>query len=106
MRPIAVVSDYAGLVSVLRERAEQLDVSNEVLSDVTGLASGYVGKVLGLNGKKQLGRVSLGVVLSALGLKLAVLEDPEALERVRPRLTRRHGGPRRGYAVRVQAGSP
>ena len=39
-----------------------------------------------------------GVLLAALGLKLAVIEDPEALERVRDRLTRRslQGGAGRG----------
>ena len=55
---------------------------------MAGLTSGYVGKVIGINGKRSLGRVSLGVLLSALGLKLLVVEDPEGLARIRPRLVR------------------
>jgi hypothetical protein len=89
MRELAIVENYAQLVEALRARAEALDVSNEVLGEVSGLASGYVGKVLGVSGMKPLGRVSLGVLLAALGLKLAVLEDPEAMARMRGRLVKR-----------------
>jgi hypothetical protein len=103
MRQLAIISDYQGLIAVLRERAEQLDVSNETLDGVTGLASGYTGKIMGRKGHKPLGRLSLGLMLQALGLKLAVLEDPEQLARMRPRLTKRRGGSRRGQVVREPA---
>ena len=59
-RQLAIVSDYAGLVAVLRERAEALDVSNETLDEVCGLTSGYVGRLIGFGGTRTLGRVSLG----------------------------------------------
>jgi len=96
MRRLAVVSDYAGLVAVLRARADALNVSNLTLDDVTGLPSGYCGKVLGLKRNRTLGRLSLGLVLQSLGLRLAVLEDPEALARVKPRLEpRKHNGAHR-----------
>jgi hypothetical protein len=89
MRRLAVVSDYQGLVSALRARADELDVSNETLDATTGLASGYTSKVLGLGSGRSLGRLSLGVLLTALGLQLVVVEDPEALARVRGRLVPR-----------------
>jgi hypothetical protein len=66
-----------------------LDVSNLVLDDVTGLPSGYSGKLLSRRFRRTLGRVSLGVLLQALGVKLVVVEDPAALDRVRDRLTQR-----------------
>jgi hypothetical protein len=89
MRRIAVVSDYAELVSCLRARAEALNISNETLDGVTGLTSGYAGKLLSRRFRRTLGRVSLGVLLAALGLRLVVEEDPAALDRVRDRLTQR-----------------
>jgi hypothetical protein len=107
MRRIAVVSDYAELVAALRARAEQLAVTNETLDGVTGLASGYVGKVLGVSFAKPLGPHSLGVLLTALGLKLAILEDPEAVARMRGRLVRRHpNGAHRRVAPAGEAEAP
>jgi hypothetical protein len=87
MRRLAVVSDYSELVAALRARAEALDVSNLTLDEVTGLPSGYSGKVLGRS--QILGRLSLGLLLDALGLRLVVIEDPEVFARIAPRLERR-----------------
>jgi hypothetical protein len=98
MRPLAIVENYSQLVEVLRARAETLNVSNLVLDEVSGLPSGYCGKVLGLHPNRTLGRLSLPLLLSTLGLKLAVLSDDEQLAKMRSRLTpRRNNGPRRGY---------
>jgi hypothetical protein len=97
MRQIAVVGDYSGLIAALRDRCEALNVSNAMLDEVAGLPSGYVGHVLGVRPSRQLGRLSLGLVLGALGVKLIVAEDPEVLERVRGRLVkRRRNGRHRG----------
>jgi hypothetical protein len=104
MRLLAVFSDYADLVAGLRARAEQLDVSNATLDEVAGLPTGYGGKVLGSAGKRTLGRISLGPLLAALGAKLALIEDPEGLARMRLRLTRRSpSGMRRGKLPRCGA---
>jgi hypothetical protein len=95
-RALAVVHDYPSLIAVLRRRAEQLDISNATLDGATGLADGYVGGVLAMNGKRTLGKLSLGLLLSAMGLRLVVVEDREALKRVRPLLERRkHNGKHR-----------
>ena len=96
MRRIAVVHDYAGLVSALRERAEALNISNMTIDLTSGLQSGYTGKVLSLRPKRQLGRLSLGLMLSTLGLRLIVVEDKEQLRRVQSRLApRKHNGKHR-----------
>jgi hypothetical protein len=97
MRQLAVIGDYAGLIAALRERAEVLGVSNQTLEATAGLPAGYCGHVLGVKPSRQLGRLSLGLVLGALGVKLIVAEDPEVLERVRGRLVkRRRNGRHRG----------
>jgi hypothetical protein len=96
MRQLAVVHDYDGLIAALRQRAEALDVSNATLDAATGLADGYVGGVLAMNGKRTLGKLSLGLLLSAMGLRLVVVEDREALKRIRPLLEpRKKNGPGR-----------
>jgi hypothetical protein len=96
MRQLAVISNYRELIAVLRARAEALDVSNLTLDEISGLPSGYAGKVLSINGRRHLGPLSLPLLLDSLGLRLAVLEDEQLLAQVRSRLVnRRRGGPRR-----------
>jgi hypothetical protein len=92
MRPLATVRDYRELVLALRARADELNVSGEVLDFVTNLPDGYCRKLLAPTHIRALGRISLGVMLSALGLKLIVAEDAEAFERVKRRLTPRKNG--------------
>ena len=58
--------------------------------------------LLALEGRKSIGRLSLGPILGALGLKLAVLPDDEALAMIRHRLPT--GAPRvRSSAMRSWA---
>ena len=89
-RPIAEVHDYAGLHRVLRERAEELGISRLVLDEISGVCAGYSSKVLCSPPMKNLGAVTLGPMLGALGLKLLVTEDRAALARLatRPRRQR------------------
>jgi hypothetical protein len=87
IEPIAVVTDYNGLLAALRRRAIALNAPLEALDDLAGLPTRYVGKLLG--GKHALGRVSFGPLLGALALKLAVMPDDEALARIRHRLPAR-----------------
>jgi hypothetical protein len=96
-RRLAVVHDYAGLVAVLRARADKLDVSNLTIDEVAGLQEGYTSKLLAPNPIRRLGITSLPLVLGALGLALAVVEDREQLARIRSRLSKRSTlGRRRG----------
>jgi hypothetical protein len=86
-RPLATIREYGQLVQALRERAEELNVSRETLDAVSGLQSGYSAKLLCQI--KGVGRTSLGPLLGAMGVALVLVEDPEALAKVRPRLTQR-----------------
>jgi hypothetical protein len=78
IEPIAVVTDYDGLVTALRQRVIDLDTSLAAVDDVAGLPAYYTAKPL-RNNAKGLGRMSFGAVLGALALKLAVLPDDQAL---------------------------
>jgi len=86
---LAEVGAYDDLVAALRARAEALNVSRETLDEVAGLPSRYSSKLLSPNPIRSLGRVSLGAMLGALGVKLVLMEDGEAMEKIRSRLVKR-----------------
>jgi hypothetical protein len=86
LAPLAIVTDYLGLVTALRRRIVELGTGMESVDAVAGLPNGYASKLLSRNNKTSLGRVSMGPLLGALGLKLAVLPDDEALAKVIDRL--------------------
>jgi hypothetical protein len=83
------VTDYAGLLEVIRRRMRELNITFETLDVVSGVQLGYSSKILGPTPSKCFGPVSLGCVLGALGMKLVAVEDPEQLAKVRDRLTPR-----------------
>jgi hypothetical protein len=92
------IRSWSDLQNALRQRAEKLDVSREVLDDLSGLQSGYCAKLLSQNPVRQIGRVSLGALLGALGVKLILAEDREQMEKIRPRLQKRERSPSRKVA--------
>jgi hypothetical protein len=61
----------------------------EAVDEVAGLPVRYTSKLMSANNQTSLGRVSLGPLLGALALKLAVVPDQDALARVRHRLLAR-----------------
>jgi hypothetical protein len=84
IEPIAVVTDYDGLITALRQRAIALNTPLEAIDHVAGLPARYTTKLLGKT--KVLGPMSLGAMLGALALKLAVMPDDDALAKLRHRL--------------------
>jgi hypothetical protein len=69
--------DYAGMRDALRQRVEQLNVSRSCLDNVAGLASGYAGKILAPYSSKKIGGMSLGLLVQAAGLKMALVDNPD-----------------------------
>lgn len=98
-RVIATVTDYNGLLAALRLRANELQVAGETLDDVCGLPTRYVAKLLGPKPVRRIGMLSLGSLLGALGLALAVVEDAETMQRYGDRLTKRNGSAVRAGTV-------
>lgn len=93
MNALAEIGDYAELIQALRARAVERRISLQsiTLHQVAGLADRYFSKVLAPDGtpahkKRHLGRVSLGPALAVLGVKLILVECPEALARYAHRL--------------------
>jgi hypothetical protein len=83
------IRSYADLVRALRERKEQLDVSFATIEDVSGLQSGHCSKLMSPRPSKLFGKLSLGLILQTLGMRLVLVEDKEAMARIRSRLTPR-----------------
>jgi len=92
-RALATVRDYDGMIAAIRARMLEIGVTNETVDALTGLAGGYVGKLLAPSRIRNLGPHSLGAMLQSLGLKLIVVEDAETSKKMRPRWTQRKKAP-------------
>jgi hypothetical protein len=90
LRHIAVVRDYDALIAAFRERADEIMLTRVQLDEaMKTLPDGYAAKLLAPVPVKGLGRISLGPMLQALGLKIVLAEDLEALERVKKNVSQR-----------------
>ena len=67
---------YDGLIAMFRARIVELGTCIPAVDEVAGLPQDYTGKVL--RNIRTVGRVSLGPLLGALGIKLVVMDDHEA----------------------------
>jgi hypothetical protein len=106
LRPLAVVCDYAQLHAALRRPAEEIGISRVEIDRLAGLADGHASKLLSPVPIKKLGHISLGPILSVLGLKIALIEDPEAVARTirmaEPRQECHVGDPARKFRWRAE----
>jgi hypothetical protein len=86
---LATATDYVGLVTALRIRADaqKIVLGSEEIAELTGLPDRYLSKVFCSGLTKKLGMISLGPVLTLLGVKLAIVDDPEAAARMAGRIT-------------------
>src|ERR1035437_10111149 len=75
---LATADDYGELVAALRKRKAALSLSGAEIEQRTGLAAGYVAKLLGPSRVKVAGPLSLGLMLQTLGLRLAVIAGEAA----------------------------
>jgi hypothetical protein len=90
------VSTYEAFVAALRLRADNLRVARNTLDDVAGVATGYCSKLLSNPPVKGLSLTTLGPVLTALGLRMILVADPDAIEKYRVR--RQENQVRRGHS--------
>lgn len=88
-KKLATVRSERELLAVFRARQDQLNITHETIDSAAGLADRYSAKLLGSTPIKHLGVRSLGALLGVLGLRLDVVEDREALARIKPQLTTR-----------------
>ena len=89
MHSPTVIRSYDDLHATLRARADALEISRQAIDELAGLPAGYAGKLLGGGQVKKFGGLSLELMLQTLGLRLVVVEDPEALGRLQGRYEKR-----------------
>lgn len=78
----APIRSMPELIEALRARRDALNISHETIDSIAGLQSGYTSKLLAPKPIKNLGPMSFGSLLGALGLAVVVVEDPAAVVRV------------------------
>ena len=84
-------SDYDQMITALRARAAELNLSGETIDTISGLPSRYAQKLLGPHQIRKLGATSLGPFLGALAVRCLIVEDKAALARLRRQATPRNG---------------
>jgi len=84
------IHTWDDLHKVRRRRADELNVSRNMIAEVAGLALGHSSKLLAYPPLKGFGRIPFDALLGALGLKLVAVEDPVGPARVRNQLTPRN----------------
>jgi hypothetical protein len=89
MRELGRIGSYDDLIRVLRTRCDEFDITYSTLDDIAGFPAGLSGQILAPHCPRAMGRRSLAAILSALGIALVAVEDPEALSRVLPKMRKR-----------------
>ena len=101
-RVLGEFSDYDELISALRARAAELNLSGQSIDTVSGLADRYAAKLLGPQQIRRLGATSFGPFFGALAVRGVLVEDKAALARLRSRTTPRDERYVRNAVVHLQ----
>jgi len=96
---IADVTSYEQMLAALRARVNELQLNGERFDEFAGLPRGYLSKLIGAKPIRRLGMTSFAPVLAGLGLRLLVIEDNAATERLKNRLPPRNQSYVRSVAV-------
>ena len=86
----AVVDHHEALLAALRHRVEELGLTLEAVENIAGLQAGYGSKILSTPPRKRMNAFTWFLLIQALGLRMVLEEDPELVERMRGRWTKRH----------------
>lgn len=81
VRVFAAIGSMADIHEALRARFDALELSRTTIDAAAGLADGYASKLLANPPIRGFGDVSLFPTLEVAGLRLALIEDPEAAAR-------------------------
>lgn len=75
---------YDGLQAALKARSDEKGLTRSKLDELSGMAEGWSGKVLGAAQIHQFGMAGIAAMCFALGLCFELREDPEQEELMRP----------------------
>jgi hypothetical protein len=77
------IRDHDDLVALVRRRQDELGVACVTIDQIAGVPDGYFSKLM--CGIKRFGPISIFLVLAALGLRIRIEEDPDAIAKLRRR---------------------
>jgi hypothetical protein len=83
VRVFATIGSINDIHNALRERFEALEFSRATIDAAAGLAHGHAAKLFAMPPIKRFGDLTLFPTLEAAGLRLALIEDPAAMERAK-----------------------
>jgi hypothetical protein len=79
------------LLTAIRARIAELDVSYDTLDRIAGLPDRFASKLLCNPPIRQISQATLWLLMGAIGFKLALIPDAEGLAKVQNRLVKRRG---------------
>jgi hypothetical protein len=77
------IVEYSDFMQALRARVSELQIQGDSFCEFAGLARGYLSKLLTIRSVRRVGMQSMGPLLSAMGVKLQMVEDPAGTARLR-----------------------
>jgi hypothetical protein len=83
VKVFASIGSLQDIHNVLRERFEALEFSRATIDAAAGLAHGHAAKLFAEPPIKRFGDLTFFTTIEAAGLRLVLVEDPAAMERVK-----------------------
>ena len=77
------IVEYSDFMQALLARVDELQIQGDSFCEFAGLPRGYLSKLLTIRNVRRVGMQSMGVLLSAMGVKLQMVEDPAGTARLR-----------------------
>jgi hypothetical protein len=80
---VAEFVEYPDFVQAVRDRVADLGIHGTRFDGLAGWAEGYLSKLTAQRPVRRIGMTSMGPLLSAMGVKLVMIEDPAGTARLR-----------------------
>jgi hypothetical protein len=77
------IVEYSDFMQALRTRVDEFQIQGDSFCELAGLPRGYLSKLLTFRSARRVGMQSMGPLLSAMGVKLQMVEDPAGTARLR-----------------------
>jgi hypothetical protein len=90
-RVVGAIHDYGELIDIMRVRAQErrIAITSPRVAKMAGLPDYYIAKLLSVHPVRRVGMISLGPLLSVLGVRLLMVEDEEAMQKYSGKLDQR-----------------
>jgi hypothetical protein len=82
--------EYSDFVQAVRNRVAELGIHGTRFDSLAGWPEGYLSKLICARPVRRIGMTSMGPLLSAMGVKLVMVEDRSGTARLRARLSPRN----------------